>query len=107
MTVPLRIGMGNRYGVRVTVAMSTDFDPTLPDGAILKVTKPDGTTIDWVGVIENQSSSSATAFYQFNADCSDLDQDGLWRVWVQWTEADVPGARSESGSFPVIAADQL
>ncbi len=107
MSVALRIGMGDHYGVRVTVPSGDYFNPLEPDGAILKITKPDGSTVDWTAAIEAQTSASVTAYYRFNADGSDLDVDGTWLVWVQWTAADALGARSESGSFSVIAANRL
>ncbi len=108
MTLALRVGMGDSYGVRCTVASSTDFAPATVTAAVLHVTKPEGDLITWTGVLSAQSSTSVTATYTLNADGSDLDQDGTWRVWVQWTVVgQTPGPRSEVGSFAVIAADQL
>ncbi len=107
MTIPLRVGMGSRYGLDLLVLASVDFDPLLPDGAIIEMTKPDGTVLEWTGVMGAQSSASARVTYAFNEDGSDLDEDGTWRVWIQWTEGSDLGARSEVGSFAVVAADHL
>lgn len=100
--------MGDSYGLVITVAASADFDPSLPTAAVLEVTKPEGESVVWTAVLESQSADAVTARYTFNADGSDLDEDGTWRVWVQWTVVgETPGPRSEVGSFAVIAADQL
>lgn len=108
MTLALRVGMGNSYGLRITVPSSADFDPTLPTAASLEITKPEGEHVVWPATILTQSASSAQVRYVFNADGSDLDQDGLWRVWVQWTVVgETPGPRSEVGSFNVVAADHI
>lgn len=104
----LRIGMGDSYGLRLTVASSTDFNPSLPTAATIEIRKPEGDLITWTGVIESQSASTILVRYTFNANGTDLDQDGQWRVWIQWTVVgETPGPRTEVGTFDVIAANAL
>lgn len=103
----LRMGMGDSYGLRITVLASDSFDPEAPSGATFHVTKPDASEVTWTATIASQSAVSALATYAFNADGTDLDQAGIWRVWIQWTvTGESPGPRSEVGSFNVIAANQ-
>lgn len=109
MSVRLRVGMGDSYGLRPVVLANDDFDPTSVTGATFMVTKPtaSGTAnVEWTGSIGTQSAASVQALYAFNADGNDLDYPGTWRAWIQWTvPGESPGPRSEVFTFPVIAAD--
>jgi hypothetical protein len=99
--------MGQPYAVRITVMANEDFDPELPTGATIKVTKPSGAEVSWTATIPAQSAQSATAVYALASSGLDLDQPGTWRAYVQWTVAgQTPGPRSEPTSFLVLAADQ-
>ncbi len=105
MTTVLRVGMGDSYGIRATVLASADFDPSAPTGGTFKVTKTDGTTVNWTGVIASQSSTAIELTYAFNASGADLDQIGTWTFWIQWTvPGETPGPRTEVDSFAVKAA---
>lgn len=105
MSTRLRIGMGDSYGLRATVLANDDFDPTAPTGGVFKITKHDGTTVNWTGAITAQSALSIELTYTFNASGLDLDQAGTWRFWIQWTvPGETPGPRTEVDSFAVLAA---
>lgn len=104
----LRMGMGNSYGLRCTVAANADFNPALPTAATMMVTKPSGEAVTWTASITSQSVSSITVRYVFNVNGQDLDEDGDWRVWIQWTVAgQTPGPQTDPGTFPVLAPNQL
>jgi hypothetical protein len=104
----LRVGMGDSYGLRITVLAGPDFLPEAVTGAAFKVTKPGGELVEWAGEIGTQSALSVEALYSFSEDGLDLDTVGTWRVWIQWTvPGETPGPRSEVTSFRVVAADQL
>ncbi len=113
MTLALRMGMGNSYGLHITVPAGDEedfepFDPELPTAAVLEVTKPEGQHVDWTASIVSQSAEAIVVDYRFNPNTLDLDQDGEWRVWIQWTVVgETPGPRTEVGSFLVVAADHL
>ncbi len=109
MTTALRVGMGNTYGLTLSEAATDTFDPEAPSGVMFKVTKPSGALVSWTATIVSQSPTVAVADYRFDVDGEDLDEDGTWRVWIQWTgvSGETPGPRSEVTSFDVIAADQL
>ena len=103
----LRVGMGDSYGLRFTVLASPDFDPTLVTGATFKVTRPDGSSVDWTGGLLSQTSASVQAYYAFNVSGLDLNQVGKWIAWVQWTQpGKTPGPRSEPYPFDVFAPNQ-
>lgn len=100
--------MGDSYGLRVTVLASPDFAPATVTGATFKVTKPNGTLVDWTATLATQSAASVQARYSFASSGLDLDAVGTWRVWIQWTVAgQTPGPRSEVISFQVVAANQV
>ncbi len=102
----LRIGMGNSYGLRLTVFAAPSFDPSTVTGATIKVTKPNGTKIEWAATLDDQSALSVQARYDLAATGLDIDMVGTWRAWVQWTvPGQTPGPRTETTSFQVIAAD--
>ena len=112
MSTVLRVGMGDSYGLRPVVLASEDFLPNAVTGVTFMVTKPTaggGTAqVQWTGTIGTQSALSVQALYAFNADGSDLDYPGTWKVWLQWTvPGESPGPRTEVGSFRVLAADTL
>lgn len=112
MATRLRVGMGDSYGLRPVVLRSDDFDPESVTGVTFMITKPTaggGTAqVEWTGAIGEQSAASVQALYAFNADGSDLDYPGTWRVWLQWTvPGESPGPRTEVGSFLVVAADSI
>ena len=105
MTTVLRVGMGDSYGIRATVLASADFDPMAPTGGVFKITKHDGTTVNWTGVIATQSALSIELTYAFNVSGLDLDQAGTWSFWIQWTvPGETPGPRTEVDRFAVKAA---
>ena len=105
MSARLRVGMGEPYGIRIRVAASDDFDPLTVTGAVIKVTRPESSTVvSWTAALENQSASSVDAVYTFASAGTDLNVTGVWRAWVQWTVPGVtPGPRSETTAFTVIA----
>lgn len=109
MSTRLRVGMGNSYGLSVTVLAGADFDPADPTGAVFNITKPTAsgeTTVQWTAAIDTQSAASLRTFYQFDVDGLDLDYPGTWRGWIQWTVVgQTPGPRSEVFTFAVVAAD--
>jgi hypothetical protein len=81
----LRVGVGNSYGLRATIAANADFDPSQPTGGVFVATKPSGPTVMWPVVIVAQSAASIEVRYAFNANGLDVDVDGIWRVWIQWS----------------------
>lgn len=106
MTNQLRVGMGQPYAVRCTVAASADFLPGLPTGASFVVTKPDGSVVTWVAEIDSQTVDAIAVLYALAAvppgELGDLDVAGVWRAWVQFTIAgEAPGPRGEPFSFTV------
>lgn len=102
----LRIGMGQPYVLRATVAAGPDFDPTAVTGATFYLTKPSGTVVTKTGAVDAADAASATAIYRLAANGLDLDEAGLWRFWVQWTvPAQTPGPRTEVSTFVVVASD--
>ena len=112
MSVRLRVGMGDSYGLRPIVLASADFDPTAVTGVTFMITKPNalGTTtaVEWTGAIGTQSAASVQALYAFDIAGTDLDYPGTWRVWLQWTvPGETPGPRSEVAQFHVSAADAV
>lgn len=108
MSVRLRVGMGDSYGLRPVVLASPDFNPLLVTGVTFRVTKPSGTTVSWVGTIGTKTAASVQALYAFDGAGTDLDAPGTWRFWLQWTvPGEVPGPRSEVSQFTVVAADAV
>ena len=103
----LRVGMGDSYGLRVTVLAGPDFLPASVTGGTFKITKADGTTaVNWVGTLGVQSSVSVELLYAFSGSGADLDTVGTWTGWIQWTApGKTPGPRSEVFEFQVIAAN--
>jgi hypothetical protein len=100
----LRVGMGDRYGISLTVPRNADFDPSAVTGAVMKVTKPGGTAdaVSWTAAITAQDADSATIRYAFSSTGLDLDVPGTWKAWIQWTEPGFTiGPRSEVAPFPV------
>lgn len=105
----IHVGMGNAYGVRIVVSASDDFDPTAVTGGRFVVTKSDGIAdaVSWVGTLSAQSAASVTLSYTFAAGGGDVDQDGLWTAWIDWTQpGKSPGPRSEPFTFPVKKKNQ-
>jgi hypothetical protein len=91
----LRVGMGQPYKVRFRVLASADFDPMVVTNPIIKVTKSNGTTLEWTATVENRSSAGVDAVYALNANGLDLDVPRTWRFWVQWSAPSVtPGPRT-------------
>lgn len=109
MTTRLRVGMGDSYGLRLTVLASADFAPATVTGAVIHVTKPTASgeaSVTWTAALSAQSSAGVTAYYAFATSGLDLDYPGTWRAWVQWTvPGQTPGPRSEVVRFVVAAAN--
>lgn len=101
MTNQLRVGMGQPYAVRCTVAASADFLPGVPTGASFVVTKPDGlTVVTWAATIESQDANAIAVAYMLAL--GDLDVAGVWSAYVQYLVAgELPGPRSEPFRFTV------
>jgi hypothetical protein len=106
MTARLHIGMGDAYGLRVTVLSSPDFDPSVVTAATVNVTKPSGAQVTWTGSIVEKDADHVIAAYTFSQAGTDLDEAGSWRAWIQW---DAPGftigPRTEVFDFMVARAD--
>lgn len=104
MSTRLRVGMGEPYGIRLRVAAGPDFDPMAVTGAVIKVTRPNSSTvITWTATVEEKIAESATVVHVFAPAGTDLNVEGVWRAWVQWTvPGQTPGPRSETTAFTVI-----
>jgi hypothetical protein len=104
MTQRLRVGMGPPYAVQISTVAGPDFDPTDPTSATFRVTKPSGAAVTWTATIDTQNSTKVVCRYVLAA--VDLDETGVWKVWVSFGTA-VPGEalRTEVVTFTVVAAD--
>jgi GTP-dependent phosphoenolpyruvate carboxykinase len=105
-TTRLRVGMGDAYGIRITVLAAPDFDPAAVTAAVMKITKPSGAAVNWTAALASQSSLSVQATYTFATAGTDLDVAGTWSVWVQFTQpGKTIGPRCEVVQFTVVAAN--
>lgn len=104
----LRVGMGDSYGLRITVPASADLDPSAVTGVVFHVTKPSGERVKWTGTLDTQSASSVRAVYTFSGSGLDLDQPGDWTAWLRFTQpGKSPGPTTDPFIFPVLPPAQV
>jgi len=67
----------------LSIRLDTKIDLTTMSTAKIKYIKPDGTQGEWTAVLYGNAADGIIS-YTINS-ASDIDQDGLWKMWAYVT----------------------